>query len=32
MPFYGTYRGKRDLKYTDESDFRPPPLVVKQKH
>jgi hypothetical protein len=32
IPFYGTYRGKRDLKYTDEPDFRPPPLVVKQKH
>jgi hypothetical protein len=32
IPFSGTYRGKRDLKYTAEPDFRPPPQVVKQKH
>ncbi len=28
-PYYGTYRGKRELKYRDEPDFRMPPLVVK---
>ena len=28
-PYYGTYRGKRDLKYKDDPDFRPPPLVLK---
>ncbi len=29
-PYYGTYRGKRDPKYKDDPDFRPPPLVVKR--
>jgi hypothetical protein len=28
-PFYGTYRGKRDLKIRDEPDFRLPPLVME---
>jgi hypothetical protein len=28
-PYYGTYRGKRELKYRDEPDFRLPPLVQK---
>ncbi len=28
-PYYGTYRGKRELKYQDEPDFRLPPLVIK---
>jgi hypothetical protein len=28
-PYYGTYRGKRDLKYKDDPDFRLPPLVMK---
>ena len=28
-PYYGTYRGKRELKYRDEPDFRLAPLVVK---
>jgi mono/diheme cytochrome c family protein len=26
-PYYGTYRGKRDLKDKDQPDFRPPPLA-----
>jgi len=25
-PFYGTYRGKRDIRDKDQPDFRPPPL------
>ena len=29
-PYYGTYRGKKDLRYKDEPDFRLPPLVAKQ--
>jgi hypothetical protein len=29
IPFYGTYRGRRDLKDRDAPDFRPPPLVAK---
>ncbi len=28
-PYYGTYRGKRELKYRDEPDFRSVPLVGK---
>ncbi len=28
-PFYGTYRGKRDLQYKDAPDFRLPPLVQR---
>jgi len=28
-PFYGTYRGKRDIKHKDDPDFRPPPLYGK---
>jgi len=28
-PYYGTYRGKRDLKDRDAPDFRLPPLVAK---
>jgi len=28
-PYYGTYRGKRDLKDKGEPDFRPAPLVSK---
>ena len=28
-PYYGTYRGKRDIKDKDDPDFRLPPLVVK---
>ena len=28
-PYYGTYRGKRDLKDKDDPDFRLSPLVVK---
>jgi len=28
-PFYGTYRGKRDIKDKDDPEFRPPPLVQK---
>jgi len=28
-PYYGTYRGKRDLKDRDDPDFRLSPLVVK---
>jgi len=27
-PFYGTYRGKRDLKDKDDPDFRLPPLAA----
>jgi len=26
--FYGTYFGKKNLKYKDEKDFRPVPTVV----
>jgi hypothetical protein len=29
-PFYGTYRGKRNLKYQGEPDFRQAPLVMKK--
>ncbi len=29
VPYYGTYRGKRDIKHKDEPDFRLPPLVTK---
>jgi hypothetical protein len=29
-PYYGTYRGKRDLKDKDQPDFRPLPLAGKQ--
>ena len=29
-PFYGTYKGKRDLKYKGEPDFRTPPLVMNK--
>jgi len=29
-PYYGTYRGKRDPKYKDDPDFRPPPLAAKK--
>ncbi len=29
VPYYGTYRGKRDLKDKDAPDFRPLPLVGK---
>ncbi|MBT3200238.1 MAG: hypothetical protein HN350_10000 [Phycisphaerales bacterium] len=28
-PYYGTYRGKRDIKDKDAPDFRPPPLYGK---
>jgi hypothetical protein len=28
-PYYGTYRGKRDIKHKDDPDFRPPPLYGK---
>jgi hypothetical protein len=28
-PYYGTYRGKKELKYKDQPDFRLPPLVSK---
>jgi hypothetical protein len=28
-PYYGTYRGKRDLKDKDQPDFRPLPLAGK---
>jgi hypothetical protein len=28
-PYYGTYRGKRDLKDLDDPDFRKLPLAVK---
>ncbi len=28
-PFYGTYRGKREIKYKDDPNFRPPPLYGK---
>ena len=27
-PYYGTYRGKRDIKDKDHPDFRLPPLVI----
>ena len=29
IPFYGTHRGKKHLKWKDEPDFRPLPLVGK---
>jgi len=29
VPYYGTYRGKRDLEDKDDPDFRPFPLVGK---
>ncbi|MDP6545087.1 MAG: hypothetical protein QGH60_13955 [Phycisphaerae bacterium] len=29
VPYYGTYRGKRDLRDKDHPDFRLPPLVAK---
>ena len=29
IPYYGTYRGKRDLKDREAPDFRLPPLVAK---
>jgi len=29
VPYYGTYRGKRDLKDRDHPDFRPAPLAGK---
>jgi hypothetical protein len=29
IPFYGTYRGKRDPKHRDEPDFRLPPVALK---
>jgi hypothetical protein len=29
VPYYGTYRGKRDIKHKDEPDFRLPPLLTK---
>ena len=29
-PYYGTYRGKRDLKYKDDPDFRLPPLASRR--
>jgi hypothetical protein len=29
-PFYGTYRGKRELKHRDEPDFRQAPLAMKK--
>ena len=28
IPYYGTYRGKRDIKYKNDPDFRLPPLAV----
>ncbi len=28
VPFYGTYRGKKELKDKNEPDFRPPPAPV----
>lgn len=28
-PYYGTYRGKRDLQYKDDPDFRLAPLAAK---
>ncbi|MBL7134378.1 MAG: hypothetical protein ISS78_09805, partial [Phycisphaerae bacterium] len=28
-PYYGTYRGRRDLKDKDSPDFRLPPLAGK---
>jgi len=28
-PYYGTYRGRRELKYKNEPDFRPLPLAGK---
>ena len=28
VPYYGTYRGKRDPNYKEEPDFRPPPLAM----
>jgi len=31
VPYYGTYRGKRDPKYKDDPDFRPPPAMVAAK-
>ena len=27
IPYYGTHRGKKNLKWRDEPDFRPPPLA-----
>ena len=29
VPYYGTHRGKKNLKWKDEPDFRPLPLAVK---
>jgi len=29
-PYYGTYRGKRDIQHKDQPDFRLPPLVVRK--
>ena len=29
-PYYGTYRGKRDLKDKDDPDFRPTPLAASE--
>jgi len=29
-PYYGTYRGKRDLKHKDDPNFRPLPLVQRK--
>jgi len=31
VPFYGTYRGKRDIKHKDDPDFRPPPAARRKK-
>ncbi len=29
-PYYGTHRGKKNLKWKDDAEFRPVPLVVRQ--
>ena len=28
-PFYGTHRGKKNLRWKGDPDFRPPPLAGK---
>jgi hypothetical protein len=30
VPYYGTYKGKRDLKHKDDPDFRPTPLAASE--
>ena len=30
VPYYGTYKGKRDLKYKDAPDFRPAPSTASE--